>query len=96
DYADRHSFKSITSYRDYSSNLAESDLDGGAYFGAELDATFQPTGNMVSTPAFHFTNYKSQDQSSQEFQFLGDFMDGKLEYVAGYYYFTEEGDEYNP
>jgi len=96
DYLDNHSFKSITSYRDYSSNLTEADLDGGAYFGVELDATFQPTGNYAPIPAFHYTNNKEQNQTSQEFQLLGEFMDGKLGYVAGYYYFTEEGEEYNP
>jgi iron complex outermembrane receptor protein len=96
DYAVNHSVKSISSYREYSSDLAEADLDGGAYFGAELDATFQPTGNYAPIPAFHYTNNKEQNQSSQEFQLLGEFMDGQLEYVAGYYYFTEEGEEYNP
>ena len=32
-----------------------------------------------------------QDQFSQEFQILGDALDGSLEYVAGLYYFNEEG-----
>ena len=93
DFADNHSFKSITSYRDYSSKLSGLDLDGGAYFGAELDAGFQPTGNFLAIPAFTSYGSKEQDQSSQEFQFLGEFMDGKLKYVTGYYYFTEEGQE---
>lgn len=97
DYADNHSFKSITSYREYSSDLLEgADFDGGVYFGAELDATFQPTGDYAPIPAFHYTHYKEQNQTSQEFQFLGEFMDGQLEYVAGFYYFTEEGQETNP
>ncbi|MEY8200237.1 MAG: TonB-dependent receptor, partial [Colwellia sp.] len=97
DYLDNHSFKSISSYRDYSSDIDDGvDLDGGAYFGAELDQNYQPTGNFAPIPAFHYTNNKEQNQTSQEFQFLGEFMDGQLEYVAGYYYFTEEGEEYNP
>ena len=96
DYADHHSVKLISSYREYSSDLAETDLDGGAYFGAELDATFQPTGNFAPIPAFHYSSYKDQEQKSQELQFLGEFMDGQLEYVAGYYYFNEEGEENNP
>lgn len=96
DYSDNHSVKSISSYRKYDADLAEADLDGGAYFGAELDASYQPTGNYAPIPAFHYTSNKKQDQTSQEFQFLGEFMEGKLEYVAGYYYFTEEGEEYNP
>ena len=97
DYSDNHSFKSISSHRKYASDIPDGvDADGGAYFGAELDAMFQPTGNFAPIPAFHYTNKKSQNQSSQEFQFLGEFMDGQLEYVAGYYYFTEEGKENNP
>lgn len=97
DYADNHTFKSISSIRDYSSDIPDGvDLDGGAYFGAELDATFMPTGNFAPIPAFNFKNKKSQEQSSQEFQFLGSFLDGQLEYVAGYFYFSEEGEENNP
>ncbi|ASP48305.1 TonB-dependent receptor [Cognaticolwellia beringensis] len=97
DFAEHHSFKSISSTRKYSSDLTDGvNLSGGAYFGAELDATFQPTGNFAPIPAFSYTNQKSQKQSSQEFQFLGELMDGQLEYVAGYYYFTEEGKEINP
>ncbi|MDG1731426.1 MAG: TonB-dependent receptor [Thalassotalea sp.] len=97
DYAENHTFKSISSYREYDSDLTEGvDMDGGAYFGAELDQTFMPNGNYAPNPAFHYTSEKSQEQTSQEFQFLGDFMDGKLKYVAGYYYFEEEGQENNP
>ncbi|SEL14157.1 iron complex outermembrane recepter protein [Colwellia chukchiensis] len=97
DYSDHHSFKSISAKRKYSSRLNDGvDLDGGAYFGAELDATFQPTGNFGPIPAFTYNNNKDQKQYSQEFQFLGELMDGQLEYVAGYYYFTEEGQEINP
>ena len=97
DYAENHRFKSITSQREYYSLIPDGvDSDGGAYFGAELDATFQPTGNFAPIPAFHFSNEKSQEQTSQEFQFLGNFMDGKFEYVAGYFYFSEEGEENNP
>ena len=97
DYAENHTFKSISSVRDYSSDIPDGvDSDGGAYFGAELDASFMPTGNFAPIPAFHFSNKKSQEQSSQEFQFLGSFLEGQLEYVAGYFYFSEEGEENNP
>jgi iron complex outermembrane receptor protein len=97
DFAENHRFKSITSKRDYHSLIPDGvDSDGGAYFGAELNATFQPTGNFAPIPAFHFSNDKSQEQTSQEFQFLGSFMKGNLEYVAGYFYFSEEGVENNP
>ncbi|MDG1254846.1 MAG: TonB-dependent receptor, partial [Glaciecola sp.] len=97
DFSENHRLKSITSSRKYSSDIPDGvDSDGGAYFGAELDATFQPTGNFGPIPAFHSYNQKSQEQTSQEFQLLGNFMDGRLEYVAGYFYFSEEGQENNP
>ncbi|MDG1921904.1 MAG: TonB-dependent receptor [Glaciecola sp.] len=97
DFSDNHRLKSITSSRKYSSDIPDgADFDGGAYFGVELDATFQPTGNFGPIPAFHSYNQKSQEQTSQEFQLLGNFMDGRLEYVAGYFYFSEEGQENNP
>jgi len=35
----------------------------------------------------------SQEQFSQEFQFSGNAMDGRMSYVLGAYYFTEEGVE---
>lgn len=97
DFAKNHTFRSITSFRDYHSDIPDGvDSDGGAYFGAELDATFQPTGNFAPIPAFHFKNIKSQEQKSQEFQLLGSLLDGQLDYVAGYFYFSEEGEENNP
>lgn len=65
DFAGNHSFKSISSYRDYTTKLEGLDLDGGAYFGAELDAKFQPTGNFSPIPAFTSFGSKEQDQTSQ-------------------------------
>ncbi|MAC35792.1 MAG: hypothetical protein CME38_19645 [Haliea sp.] len=38
-------------------------------------------------------NNLDQEQISQEFQFIGDAMDGRLEYVGGLYYFKERGTE---
>lgn len=96
DFSDNHTFKSISSYREYEARLPSMDMDGGAYFGAVLDATFQPTGEFAAIPGFHYSNVKKQDQSSQEFQFIGSFMDQRLNYVAGLYYFTEDGFEENP
>ncbi|HZF16147.1 MAG TPA: TonB-dependent receptor [Steroidobacteraceae bacterium] len=37
------------------------------------------------------TDHQSQDQFSQEFQLTGKAFDSKLDYVAGLYYFQEEG-----
>ncbi|MEZ5553299.1 MAG: TonB-dependent receptor [Pseudomonadales bacterium] len=35
----------------------------------------------------------TQEQWSQEFQISGDALDGRMNYVVGYYYFEEEGNE---
>ncbi len=101
DFSDNHTFKSISSYRDYESRILDGvDLDGGAYFGYALDfSTMPPSVNpndVITLPGFHFKGTKEQDQTSQEFQLLGDFNNGKVKYVAGYYYFEEEGREINP
>lgn len=45
---------------------------------------------------FHAENSKEQDQTSQEFQFIGSALDDRLEYVAGLFYFREDGREINP
>jgi len=37
------------------------------------------------------TDHQNQDQFSQEFQLAGNAFDGKLEYVAGLFYFQEDG-----
>ncbi|GAA4879157.1 TonB-dependent receptor [Ferrimonas pelagia] len=79
--------RSISSYRSYDSDRSGgTDTDGGAYFGM--------MGNPI--PAFVSVGAKEQDQWSQEFQLVGAAMEGKLNYVAGLYYFSEEGSENNP
>ena len=77
--------KSITAYRDYESALPGNDLDGGSW-----------QFNGESVPMFHAENTKEQDQFSQEFQFIGTAFDDRLDYVAGLFYFEEEGEEINP
>ncbi|MFC6981105.1 TonB-dependent receptor [Microbulbifer taiwanensis] len=86
---DGHIIKSITAsreleedgYQDYSASWHH--LGGGAIpslvgSGAEyLDTDFD----------------KQQEQFSQEFQFIGDLLDGRLQYTSGLYYFREEGSE---
>lgn len=101
DFSDNHTFKSISSTRTYESDLSGGlDLDGGAYMAAALDFSTMPPGvdytDVIPNPAFHSVNEKSQEQKSQEFQVLGEFLEGDLKYVAGYYYFSEEGEENNP
>ena len=80
-------FKSISAYRDYSSKVTGLDNDGGAY-----------TVNAGSTavPVFHSQGQKDQHQFSQEFQAVGSALDQRLNYVAGVYYFDEQGKETNP
>jgi len=78
--------KSITAYRDYESSLPGNDLDGGAW----------QTADGVAIPMFHAENSKEQDQFSQEFQFIGSTFNDRLDYVAGLFYFEEEGKEINP
>lgn len=101
DFSDNHTFKSISSYRSYDSDLNEGvNIGNGVYFAPALDfSTTPPSVDVTDTiviPAFGYTSVKSQEQKSQEFQLLGEFLEGDLKYVAGYYYFTEEGEENNP
>ena len=77
--------KSITAYRDYESEVVGNDLDGG---------TWEYNGEPV--PMFHTYGTKEQDQISQEFQFIGTALDDNLDYVAGLFYFQEDGEEINP
>lgn len=83
--SDVMTIKSITAMRDYESELPGNDLDGGSW-----------KFNGESIPMFHAENKKEQDQFSQEFQFIGSTLDGKLDYVAGLFYFEEDGREINP
>ncbi len=83
--------KSITAYREYESKTPRLDLDGGSYSGVPLGG-----GAPVAIPVFHTSGHKTQDQFSQEFQFIGNALDSRLNYVVGLYYFDEEGKETNP
>lgn len=78
--------KSITAYREYESKLPGNDLDGGAW----------TTDAGVALPMFHTAGSKEQDQFSQELQFIGSAWDDRIDYVAGLFYFEEEGTEINP
>ncbi len=78
--------KSITAYRDYDSNVRGTDLDGGSW----------QTPEGVVVPMFHTSGTKEQDQFSQELQFIGSAFDNQLDYVAGLFYFQEDGEELNP
>lgn len=98
--SDTLTLKSITSKREYTSDINEgTDFDGGAYFAPALNFTPEPTvdpSNTIAIPAFHITTNKVHEQTSQEIQLLGSMNDGKVNYVAGYYDFSEEGETINP
>ena len=101
DFSDDHTLKYIGSKRKYDSLIEDGiDLDGGAYFGPALDFSTMPPGidftNISPLPGFTYKNDKYQEQDSHELQLLGEFMQGDLKYVAGYYKFSEEGQENNP
>jgi len=69
-------FKSITAYREL-----DSETNQGYLVGA--------LGNF---PIITSYEVNQQDQWSQEFQLLGDALDGQVDYIIGLYYFKESGD----
>ena len=71
-----HTLKSITAYRSVD-NFQNMDFHSGVYGPA---------------PIFRTSSYIEQEQWSQELQLLGGTEDGSLEYIAGLYYFDEDGD----
>ena len=71
------SIKSITGYREVSQ------VTRNAYAGAfGRGVTNQPTGDIID-----------QSQWSQEFQIVGEILDGGIRYVGGIYYYEEEVNE---
>ncbi|MGN7930668.1 TonB-dependent receptor [Sphingopyxis sp. 22461] len=53
------------------------------------------TGVLGPTPLQKNSSRATQDQWSQELQFVGDALDRQLEYVVGGYWFSEEGDNFS-
>ncbi|MBK9664787.1 MAG: TonB-dependent receptor [Gammaproteobacteria bacterium] len=81
--------KSITGYRD--SNLQyDPDLDGTP---VEFTARLLSTGAMSTGGLYNVYGTRDDEQFSQELQAVGTTLDGRLDYVAGLYYFDEEGTE---
>lgn len=74
--SDMVSLKSITGYRK---------LDGFEYQDFN-------TGVFGPFSLSRVSDKTDQKQFSQEFQVIGDAIDGRLQYIAGLYYFTEKGD----
>lgn len=53
------------------------------------------TGVLGPTPLQKNSSRATQDQWSQELQFVGDALDRQLEYVVGGYWFSEEGNNFS-
>ncbi|GAA4879163.1 TonB-dependent receptor [Ferrimonas pelagia] len=100
DVNDAIQLKSITGYRAYKADVSEGlNTDGGAYYSSPVlgfEGQVPTLGDPELLPIFKTVNQKEQDQISQEFQIVGAAFESKLNYVAGLYYFKEEGQENNP
>lgn len=82
----------LTLVWDISEDLTLKSLTG--YREVEQDIYQDYGANKFTTRLYANAPFlNEQDQFSQEFQLLGNLMDGSLEYVLGAYYFEEEGDE---
>lgn len=53
-------------------------------------------GGTYSIPIFEADNFETHTQFSQELQVVGSALDDRLSYVAGLYYFMENGEAENP
>lgn len=100
--------KSITAYREWRSGVDSTNFgaivaDGTTLF--DLAATIGsvlggggpvaiPAGQI--TPLFGASRRSSQNQFTQELQFVGSALDERLQYNAGLYYFEEKAKEDNP
>lgn len=90
-------YKSITAYRDWSTDHPELDFGSFASDGTTvLDGKggLVPKDELVSM--FFAERYSRQDQFSQEFQMQGLTLDDRLKYTLGLYYFEETTFEDNP
>ena len=103
DWLENSTVKSISSYREWDS-LSRATQFGSfpVTFGTMFDlsgrfgAAFTPVPGGTLIPIFSAQRVSSQQQWSQEFQVTGTFMDEKLRYNVGLYYFEEQADETNP
>ncbi|MCY4428527.1 MAG: TonB-dependent receptor [Halieaceae bacterium] len=82
--SDTLEIKSITGYREVDSNVFH---DGTPTVGI----TFLP--DFSGSPASSSERWTDFEQLTQEFQFLGSAIDGRLEYVAGLYYYEDESEQ---
>jgi len=85
-----HVVKSITAYRELDEAGYQDYSPSWHHFGGGLIPALVSSGVEYLDTTFT----KEQEQFSQEFQFIGELYDGRLQYTAGLYYFQEEGAEY--
>lgn len=78
DVSDALSIKSLTGYRELDADYSQD------YAGS---FTYAPLASM----SYRTRNEMQQHQFSQELQFIGNLLDGALDYVVGLYYFEEGG-----
>ncbi|MFK8021551.1 MAG: TonB-dependent receptor [Pseudomonadales bacterium] len=98
---DNLTIKYVGSMREWDSSTTGTDFGSFASDGATVlqDPTvapgqFVPAGELRSV--FLAERISDNEQMTHEFQFLGNLLDGKLQYTAGLYYFEEESNEANP
>jgi iron complex outermembrane receptor protein len=84
--SDSMTFKSISAWRELDSHFI---VDGDGQVGNQ----FLPGIIPDFLPLFHIMQDQTQDQFSQELQLLGN-IGTKVDYVAGFYYFTESNQQY--
>lgn len=61
----------------------------------DLDSKFSTDQDHSPVEQDHITHVYDQNQTTQELQLLGNFMDSRLKTVLGLYYFEEEGKDVN-
>jgi len=89
---DNITVKSITAFRGASGDFA---IDGDGAVQIDGEPWFGPGGPVVNPLAATYDTWE-QDQFSQEINVGGSSFDGRLQWLAGIYYFEEDGENLNP
>ena len=84
-------FRSITGFRTWRNTVSNTDLDNNS----GLMGLVRGVADPVPVAMFGADNRRKQHQFSQEINLIGQ-IGSSVEYVAGAYFFTEEGQENNP
>lgn len=92
DLNDDTTFRSLTGYRKWTQDVADSSYGGNA----NLLGRYVGQGTALSPVSlYHSAGVRRQHQWSQEFNLIGKVGDG-IDYVLGAYYFNEKGHETSP